>query len=162
MSDFNLSGGIGVMGFIAPMNTEDTYSVIDPIYGIDGLRNVDDILDLNNVTIERRRAGMLVGVNGGESYYKLKNITWDLTINDWEPFTLTSEVNYSDKEVPLGDIDDVNKNFILQNTPTLNSEHIYLNGILQEELYDYTMSANTISFIEPLWLGVRVKCSYRY
>jgi len=162
MSDFNLNGGIGVMGFISPMNTEDTYSVIDPIYGIDGLRNVDGVSDLNNITIERRRAGMLVGVGGGESYYKLKNIIWDLTINDWEPFTLTNEVNYADKETPLGDIDDVNKNFTLQNTPTLYSEHIYINGILQEELYDYTMSANTISFIESPWIGARIKCSYRY
>ena len=43
MSDFNLRGGVGVMGYLSPMDTRDTYPVIDPIYGIDGLRNVDTI-----------------------------------------------------------------------------------------------------------------------
>jgi len=162
MSDFNSSGGVGVMGVLTPMNTEDTYSVTDPTYGIDGLRNIDKISDLDTITVERRRAGMLVGVDGGTSYYKLKNITWDLTINDWEPFTLTQEVNYADKETPLGDIDNTNKNFTLQNTPTLNSEHVYLNGLLMEESYDYTIGTNIISFIDPPWLGSRLKCSYRH
>ena len=162
MSDFNSSGGVGVMGVLTPMNTEDTYSVTDPTYGIDGLRNIDKISDLDTITVERRRAGMLVGVGGGSSYYKLKNVDWDLTIDDWEPFTLTQEVNYTDKETPFGDINSTNKIFRLQNTPTTNSEHVYLNGLLQDELYDYTMSGNTISFINTPWSGSRLKCSYRY
>ena len=65
MSEFELVGGIGIMGFISPMDTEDTYAVIDPIYGIDGLRNVDTVEELNSISFERRRAGMIVGVNGG-------------------------------------------------------------------------------------------------
>ena len=36
MSDFSLVGGIGIMGFLSPMNTNDTYAVIDPLYGVDG------------------------------------------------------------------------------------------------------------------------------
>jgi hypothetical protein len=43
MSDLSLSGGVSVYGFIAPLDSEDKYPVIDPIYGVDGLRNVVDI-----------------------------------------------------------------------------------------------------------------------
>ena len=49
-TDFDLIGGVGIMGFISPMNTEDTYPVIDPIFGVDGLRNVDTIEDLNLIS----------------------------------------------------------------------------------------------------------------
>ena len=51
MSNFELIGGIGIMGFISPMNTEDTYAVIDPIYGVDGLRNVSAVEDLNLISV---------------------------------------------------------------------------------------------------------------
>jgi len=51
MSEFSLVGGIGIMGFISPMDTEDTYAVIDPTYGIDGLRNVDSLEDLDKYGI---------------------------------------------------------------------------------------------------------------
>ena len=44
MVKFNTSGGIGVMGFISPMDSRDTYAVVDPLYGIDGFRNVDALL----------------------------------------------------------------------------------------------------------------------
>ena len=46
MSNSELIGGIGIMGFISPMSTEDTYPVVDPLYGVVGLRNVDTIDDL--------------------------------------------------------------------------------------------------------------------
>ena len=41
--DFSLCGGTQVMGYISPFNTNDTYAVIDPLYGIDGLRNVNSV-----------------------------------------------------------------------------------------------------------------------
>jgi len=62
---FSLSGGVIVTGFISPTDPLDTYPVIDPLYGIDGLRNVDTINDLNNIPDLRRRAGMFVGINNG-------------------------------------------------------------------------------------------------
>jgi hypothetical protein len=80
MSSFELIGGIGVMGFLSPMDTEDTYAVVDPLYGIDGLRNVNTINELNEIPEERRRAGMIVGINGGETYYKLKNIDYSIIV----------------------------------------------------------------------------------
>jgi hypothetical protein len=161
MSRFDLVGGIGVMGFISPMDTNDTYAVIDPIYGVDGLRNVPSIDDLHYISFERRRPGMIVGVGGGETYYKLKNLVdWSFDITDWDELDL-SKITYIDKEKPEGSIDGVNATFLLNNNPIPGSEHIYLNGLLQDEIDDYTIEYNTITFIEVPLIGMKIKCSYR-
>ena len=161
MSNFELIGGIGIMGFISPMSTEDTYAVIDPIYGVDGLRNVSAVEDLNLISVERRRPGMIVGVNGGEVYYKLKRLDdWSFDIDDWLELDL-SKITHIDKEKPNGVIDGVNNSFILNNNPIPGSEHIYLNGLLQDDEDDYQIEYNTIIFNEPPSIGMKIKCSYR-
>ena len=73
------------MGFISPKDTNDTYAVIDPLYGIDGLRNVSSQIELDTITPERRRTGMVVGISG-TTYYKLKPEPWTYTFSDWELF----------------------------------------------------------------------------
>ena len=90
MTDFSKVGGVGIMGFISPMDTLDTYAVIDPIYGIDGLRNIDTLNELNDISLERRRAGMIVGVEGGNRYFKLRDILWTFQLTDWEELLLMS------------------------------------------------------------------------
>jgi hypothetical protein len=159
MSDFSLVGGIGVMGFISPKNINDTYAVIDPLYGIDGLRNVSSLDDLNSITYERRRAGMIVGVGDGEVYYKLKSTPWVFDITDWIEIDFTKQI-YIDKETPTGFINSINKTFTLNFLPITNSEHIYLNGLLQD-YDDYEISGSTISFFEPPFTNSKIKCSYR-
>ena len=86
MSSFSLSGGVEVYGFISPTDTNDQYPVIDPLYGIDGLRNVNTLSDLDLIPTLRRRAGMVVGVSGGTSYYKLNLPPWTNTFSDWSIF----------------------------------------------------------------------------
>jgi hypothetical protein len=90
MGSFSLSGGVEVIGFISPTDPLDEYPVIDPLYGIDGFRNVDLITDLDNIPDLRRRAGMVVGVSGGTKYYKLKQEPWVGDITDWDDFTTSS------------------------------------------------------------------------
>ena len=161
MSNFELIGGIGIMGFISPMNTEDTYAVIDPIYGVDGLRNVSAVEDLNLISVERRRPGMIVGVNGGEVYYKLKRLDdWSFDIDDWLELDL-SKITHIDKEKPNGIIDGINNNFILNNNPIPGSEHIYLNGLLQDNGDDYILINNNIIFNESPMYNSKIRCSYR-
>lgn len=162
MGDFSLMGGIGIMGVLTPMDTRDTYAVVDPVYGIDGLRNVTTLDDLHNIPPTRRRPGMIVGVEGGKSYYKLKNVNWKYDLTDWE--TLTLKINHIDREIPSGVIDGVNKIFILSQTPELESEHIFLNGLLQDsgETEDYIISGNTITFIDAPLEGSKIRCSYRF
>lgn len=86
MGTFSFSGGVEVLGFISPTDPMDLYPVIDPLYGIDGFRNVDTITDLNNIPNLRRRAGMVVGVSGGTTYYQLKPEPWSGTTSDWDIF----------------------------------------------------------------------------
>ena len=85
---FYLSGGVEVLGFISPTEPTDEYPVIDPLYGIDGFRNVNTLSDLNSIPNLRRRAGMVVGVSGGTQYYKLNPQPWNGTITDWSTFSL--------------------------------------------------------------------------
>lgn len=160
MSSFELIGGIGVMGYLSPMDTEDNYPVIDPIYGIDGLRNLNTIEELNLIPFERRRAGMLVGINGGETYYKLKKIDWVGDITDWVEIDLHKEI-YVDKENPTGDINGINKEFILSKLPIKKSEHIFLNGVLQESGDNYLINENKITFLNAPINGMRIRCTYR-
>lgn len=89
MADFNDLGGVSILGFISPFNTGDTYPVIDPLYGIDGFRNVSDITELNSIPSARRRAGMVVGVSGGTAYYKLNQSPWVGDISDWNEIFIT-------------------------------------------------------------------------
>jgi hypothetical protein len=101
MGTFSLSGGVEVVGFISPTDPLDTYPVIDPLYGIDGLRNVNLISDLNNIPELRRRAGMVVGVSGGTVYYKLNNPPWNYNISDWSVFNSGGGSSVSGDYLPL-------------------------------------------------------------
>lgn len=165
MTNFYKIGGVGVMGYISPMATDDTYAVIDPLYGIDGFRNVETIDDMLEIPEERRRAGMIVGVNGGEFYYKLKNIEWTGEITDWDEVyfqtSLKQDIIYVDKEIPSGIANDDNKVFELVSVPTNKSEHVYLNGLLQDAGEDYIVSGKYIIFTEPPMVNSRIRCSYR-
>jgi hypothetical protein len=160
MNEFYKIGGVGVMGYISPMSTDDTYAVIDPLYGIDGFRNVDTMQDMLEIPEERRRAGMIVGVDGGQKYYKLKDIEWKWDITDWSEVSFNNIVHI-DKEIPTGLIDDNNTIFELSSEPILNSEHVYLNGLLQENGEDYIMDGKSIVFSDSPMFGKRIRCSYR-
>ena len=162
-------GGVSVMGFIAPNSVYDTYPVIDPIYGIDGLRNVDTIDDMLAISFERRRAGMVVGIEGGKRFFKLKDIDWSGKLSDWDELLIflvgdkPNEIKFVDKEKPNGLIDGVNKIFELDNTPIPGSEHIFLNGILQDSgvEFDYILDEKNIIFNEAPLENMRIICSYR-
>ena len=173
MTDFSRVGGIGIMGFVSPMDTLDTYAVIDPIYGIDGLRNVDTIEDLNNISLERRRAGMISGVDGGSRYFKLRDILWTFQLSDWEEiFFPTSNTDntqpttqpygsFIDREKVGGVVDGINRSFTLQYLPSLNSDHLFLNGLLQDKEVDYTISGKNITFLVTPPKNSKIRCSYR-
>jgi hypothetical protein len=107
MVDFNNFGGVGIMGFISPIDTQDTYAVIDPLYGIDGIRNVETIDNLNEISFERRRSGMIVGVEGGLRYFRLKDLSWSFDISDWQEIFLYTipQSAITSNNIVTGDID---------------------------------------------------------
>ena len=125
------------------------------------------IEDLNNLPQEQRKAGMFVSTGDGSQLYKLKSQPWTYTDSDWEEIVLTKEseeVKFVDRETITGDVDGINNSFTLQYTPIVGSEHIYLNGMLQESgiEYDYVSSGSGVIFNESPPSDSRIKCSYRY
>jgi len=75
---------------------------------------------------------------------------------------LTS-ANFVDKEIPSGSINGSNTAFTLANTPTAGSEHVYLNGVLQESGAgnDYTISGASITMLTAPLTGEKLRVSYR-
>ncbi len=77
--------------------------------------------------------------------------------------TTTTVRLFADKEQPYGAVDGTNTSFALAHEPVLGSEHVYLNGILQESSgEDYSMETNTIYFIVAPESGSRLRCTYYY
>jgi hypothetical protein len=65
------------------------------------------------------------------------------------------------KEKPTGEIDGVNKKFFLSFLPIEDSEHLYLNGLLQDsDDGDYTIIGDEINFLEAPLEGSKIRCSY--
>jgi hypothetical protein len=69
---------------------------------------------------------------------------------------------FRDKEQPKGDINGTNTIFTLNYTPIEDSEHIYLNGLLQENGGDYIISGSTITFIDAPSSFMKLRCTYYY
>lgn len=86
-----IPGTVTVTSIIAPTSTGDTYPVIDPRYGIDGLRNVSTNVERNAIPNDRRKQGMIVGVDSTGStktdYWTLLPSPWTGTDADWTAFT---------------------------------------------------------------------------
>ena len=125
------------------------------------------IADLNNLPQAQRKAGMFASIGDGSKLYALKSQPWTYTDSDWEEVTLTKkvdEVKFIDRETITGDVDGINDLFTLQYTPIVGSEHIYVNGMLQESgiEYDYVSSGSGVIFNEAPPTDSRIKCSYRY
>ena len=77
--------------------------------------------------------------------------------------TQTTVRLFADKEAPYGAIDGINTTFQLSHEPVLGSEHIYLNGLLQESSgNDYTIAGNIIEFEIAPEVDMRMRCTYYY
>tara|TARA_B100000963_G_C22623467_1_gene671154 strand:+ start:1348 stop:2058 length:711 start_codon:yes stop_codon:yes gene_type:complete len=126
---------------------------------------LNEISQLNNMPAERRRPGMLIHILENNGFYVLKNRTPTFTIKDWQPLSINSQEEkvFYDRETPTGLSDGINKTFTLLHEPKFGSEHVYLNGLLQDpgDNLDYKILDNIITFREPPFLGSIVRCSYR-
>ena len=74
-----------------------------------------------------------------------------------------SSSNFVDKEIPSGSINGSNVTFTIANTPTAGSEHVYLNGVLQESGAgnDYTITGAVITYLTAPLTGEKLRVSYR-
>lgn len=67
------------------------------------------------------------------------------------------------RETPSGTVNGSNVTFTLAHTPTSGTEHLYLNGLLQEAGgEDYSISSATITFTTAPVSGDRIRASYTY
>lgn len=65
------------------------------------------------------------------------------------------------RETPSGTINGSNTAFTLANTPIAGTEHVYLNGLLQEPAgEDYTISGTSITYTVAPVSGDRLRVSY--
>ena len=64
----------------------------------------------------------------------------------------------------MGVVDGVNTIFELSITPIEGSDHLYLNGLLQDEglMFDYDLTGRIITFNIPPPIGSIILCSYRF
>jgi hypothetical protein len=135
-----ISGGVRITGFISPTDTNDTYPVIDPVYGIDGIRNYSGgTSELNSIPILRRRAGMIVGINNGVQCYKLKPGPWNLNINDWEQIVYVTGVTFDQGNYNLN---------IITNTGTSAQSLSILAGNLKVTGGTYNSSNGVVTFTD--------------
>lgn len=92
--------------------------------------------------------------------------TIDSTAIAWQQIPTSaglSNSNFVDKETPSGSVNGSNAAFTLANTPVSGSEHVYLNGLLQESGSgnDYTISGTTITMATAPLAGEKIRVSYR-
>lgn len=75
---------------------------------------------------------------------------------------ILKEADYVCREAPTGTIDGSNKNFVLSSTPIAGSEMVYLNGLLQDlgGGNDYTITGNTITFVQAPLAGDKIRVTY--
>ena len=75
----------------------------------------------------------------------------------------TSSITFVDNEIPTGDIDGNNKDFVLANTPNPTpSLSVYVNGQRLKLTDDYTLATATISLATAPPTGSLIICDYRY
>ena len=126
-----------------------------------------DISELNNLPQARRKAGMICGIQSGDSYYILRPGPWTYTDSDWDEIVIvrkSQEVKFIDKEIPGGLVNDDNKIYELTNSPIESSEHVYINGVLQTNgiSADYIVTGSKLIFNEAPFNGANIRCTYRY
>ena len=79
--------------------------------------------------------------------------------NEIQPYTRI----FSDKEIPEGIRNGVNKRFRLMNPPEENSEHLFLNGVLQDgDGCDYVIHGNILTLKQAPVFADKLLCTYYY
>ena len=84
-----LASGVKITGNLVTNNPQDTYALLEDNYLLGGYRVVATVSDRDNIPVDRRKWGMLVGVNSENKIYQLVDSgNNDLSDNtNWVEFT---------------------------------------------------------------------------
>jgi hypothetical protein len=126
-----IPGSIPVTGFIAPTDSTDIYPVTDTLFGIDGFRNVSGSTERDSISLERRRAGMLVGTQDDQNIWKLLPAPWTQTSSDWQLFISSGATSL----LTAG-----TTSFTASNGLTKSGNNIVLGGALTGDTFIETIS----------------------
>lgn len=166
--DITLTSGDALLGSILLKN--QSAATENGLYLFNG--SGSPLTRLSNSDAWTEFPGSLVFVNEGTAN---ANTRWQCTSDDGGTLGVTSitytqdasaglsSSNFVDKEIPSGAINGSNAIYTLANTPTSGSEHVYVNGLLQEagSGNDYTISSATITMLSVLIAGDKIRVSYR-
>jgi len=75
------AGSVPLTGYVAPKDTLDTYAIQDDTFNRGGYRSVDTLADMEAITQDRRKLGMLVHCKETNFFYTLET---GLTNSDWK------------------------------------------------------------------------------
>lgn len=86
------------------------------------------------------------------------------TDNELEWGTAAAVVSFSDREVPTGLVNGTNVTFTLAHIPTVGSEMVFMNGVLQQSGVgnDYTIAGAVIAYSVAPESGSILLANYRY
>lgn len=170
LADLRLSAGAGLTLNYAAGNIRNDNSVV--VVSASSIVLTDDatnFVEINSTgTVSSNTSGFTSGrIPLGTVVTSSGAIT---TVNDRRAWldieqgggSLTNS-NFVDKEVPSGTINGSNVTFTLAFTPLAGSEHVYLNGVLQNPggANDYTISGTTITYNNAPQTGDVLLVSYR-
>ena len=142
-----------------------------PIGNINGENNT---YNLSRIPLEGTEHVYLNGLlqeKGVDADYTLTGTTLTFAYSPLEDSLIQCTYKYSIapptrvlsyKEIPQGNINGTNTTFVLDFAPAENSEHVYLNGLLQEKDLDYVVEGKNIIFNLPVRFGNKLTCTYYY
>jgi hypothetical protein len=127
----------------------------------------NSLLDITSgLRLARGTTGQIIVVNGSGDPVMV-GMSGDVTIAAGGATTVAATIQrtagFVDRETPSGSVNGSNTAFVLANTPVAGSEHVYLNGLLQEPGAgnDYTISGATITYLTAPLTGDKIRVSYR-
>lgn len=82
-----------VFDLIKPLDNRDTYAITDVIFQKGGLREVENLSDMNSISTERRRIGMIVFITTTAEFYSLTG--GDLENDSWQKIDFANNLENS-------------------------------------------------------------------
>lgn len=170
LSDLRVTEGTGLIADFAAGTLRNDNTIVSIVAG------TTTVADNDTSFVEVDSAGTVsnntVGFTSGRvPLAEVTAVTGDITVvtdkRAWLDIELgitgLTNADFVDREDVAFDFDGVDTTGVLANTPLVGSEHVYLNGILQNEggADDYTISGATITFNAAPQSGDEVLVSYR-
>lgn len=161
----------GSTSYTASLGIQVVGNDIRPVYGASS----NTICQGNDARLSDARTPIGTALNAGQLYVgSATNLAAAVTLSgDVSSVSNTGAVtlnaatvmkpgNYVTRETPSGAVNGSNTTYTLANTPVAGTEHLYLNGILQEPGAgnDYTISGGTITYLVAPITGDKIRVSY--